>query len=58
MSVNSPPHAGQAPERGEFVVDLHNGQRRLERWTGLTRFVTNPRIPLDNNAVSRMMARR
>lgn len=25
----------------------------LERWTGLTRFVTNPRIPLDNNAAER-----
>lgn len=25
----------------------------LERWTGLTRFVTNPCIPLDNNAAER-----
>ena len=25
----------------------------LERWTGLTRFVTNPSIPLDNNAAER-----
>lgn len=27
----------------------------LERWTGLTRFVTNPRIPLDNNAAERAL---
>lgn len=25
----------------------------LERWVGLTRFVEDPRIPLDNNAVLR-----
>ena len=25
----------------------------LERWTGLTRFVADPRIPLDNNAIER-----
>jgi transposase len=27
----------------------------LERWTGLTRFVENPRIPLDNNAAERAL---
>jgi len=27
----------------------------LERWAGLTRFVTNPRIPLDNNAAERAL---
>ena len=27
----------------------------LERWTGLTRFVENPRIPLDNNAAKRAL---
>jgi transposase len=27
----------------------------LQRWTGLTRFVTNPRIPLDNNAAERAL---
>jgi transposase len=27
----------------------------LERWTGLTRFVTNPRILLDNNAAERAL---
>ena len=27
----------------------------LERWTGLTRFVTNPRLPLDNNAAERAL---
>jgi transposase len=27
----------------------------LERWTGLTRFVDNPLIPLDNNAAERML---
>ena len=27
----------------------------LERWTGLTRFVDDPRIPLDNNAIERAL---
>ena len=27
----------------------------LERWTGLTRFVDDPRIPLDNNAAERAL---
>ena len=27
----------------------------LERWTGLTRFVENPRIPLDNHAAERAL---
>jgi transposase len=27
----------------------------LERWTGLTRFVANPRVPLDNNAAERAL---
>jgi transposase len=27
----------------------------LERWTGLTRFIDNPRIPLDNNAAERAL---
>jgi transposase len=27
----------------------------LERWEGLTRFVEDPRIPLDNNAIERML---
>ena len=27
----------------------------LERWTGLTRFVENQRIPLDNNAAERAL---
>jgi transposase len=27
----------------------------LERWSGLTRFVENPRIPLDNNAAERAL---
>ncbi len=27
----------------------------LERWEGLTRFVTDPRIPLDNNAAERAL---
>ncbi|MCC7181702.1 MAG: transposase [Acidobacteria bacterium] len=27
----------------------------LERWTGLTRFLDNPCIPLDNNAVGRAL---
>jgi transposase len=27
----------------------------LERWTGLTRFVENARIPLDNNAAERAL---
>ena len=27
----------------------------LERWTGLTRFIENPRIPLDNNAAERAL---
>jgi transposase len=27
----------------------------LDRWTGLTRFVDDPRIPLDNNAAERAL---
>jgi transposase len=27
----------------------------LERWEGLTRFVENPRVPLDNNAIERSL---
>ena len=27
----------------------------LERWTGLTRFIDDPRIPLDNNAAERAL---
>jgi hypothetical protein len=34
---------------GKAVRDM------LERWTGLTRFVANPRIPLDNNAAERAL---
>jgi transposase len=25
----------------------------VERWTGLTRFVDDPRIPVDNNTIER-----
>jgi transposase len=27
----------------------------LERWKGLTRFVNDPRVPLDNNAIERAL---
>ena len=45
-----------ATEQGAPRSDFGKTVRyMLERWTGLTRFIENPRIPLDNNAAERAL---